>query len=210
MISVRRLLPLPMIFGLLFAPLLTTSDTAYACSCAPTTVEERVERSDVVAIGTVISLYEDETTDGSGGGFIVDMDGVVSVDTYYKGSGPPEIAVDDPAHGGTCGIIGPDTVGLDAVLFLNLSDGAYVTGLCHGSRFFDEGSSPALIIADIEAVTGPGQPPEGPPPQASPPPEEPAEHTESTPWAIVLPLAFAIPLAVLFVPAFLHRRRGGH
>ncbi|MCH8052264.1 MAG: hypothetical protein IIC86_09630 [Chloroflexi bacterium] len=39
--------------------------------------------------------------------------------------------------------------------------------------------------------------------------DEPTDHTESTPWAVVLPLAFAIPLAVLFVPAFL-RRRAGH
>ncbi|MCH7953878.1 MAG: hypothetical protein IIC25_08315 [Chloroflexi bacterium] len=39
--------------------------------------------------------------------------------------------------------------------------------------------------------------------------DEPTDHTESTPWAVILPLAFAIPLAVLFVPAFL-RRRAGH
>jgi hypothetical protein len=32
---------------------------------------------------------------------------------------------------------------------------------------------------------------------------------ESTPWAVVLPLAFIIPLAVLIVPAFF-LRRGGH
>ena len=43
----------------------------------------------------------------------------------------------------------------------------------------------------------------------APPEDVPTEHTESTPWAVVLPLAFAIPLAVLVVPAFL-RRRGSH
>jgi len=206
----RRLLPLPIVFALLLAPLQTASDTVYACSCHGTTVEERVESADVVAIGTVVSLYEDETIDGLG---LVDIDGVVSVSTYYKGSGPSEIAVDDPAHGGVCGIIGPESVGREAMLFLNLSDDVYVTGLCHGTQFFSaEGSGRAQIVADIEAVTGPGQAPEDPPPQASPPSEDPEspeeEHTEDTPWAVILPIAFAIPLAVLIVPALL--RRGHH
>ncbi len=210
----RRLLPLPFVFALLFAPLHTASDTAYACSCIQTTVEDRVQAADIVAIGTVISVYEDQTAEGSESGLFVDVDGVVRVSAYYKGSGPSEIAVDDPPDGGTCGIIGDDSVGREAVLFLELSDGEYLTHLCAGSQIIygDEGVL-AGTIAAIEAVTGPGQPPDDSPPQASPPPEEPEapeeEHTESTPWAIILPLAFAIPLAVLVVPAIL-RRRGGH
>ncbi len=48
-----------------------------------------------------------------------------------------------------------------------------------------------------------------PQPGEAPPQDGPTEHTESTPWAVILPLAFAIPLAVLIVPALL-RRRGGH
>ncbi len=46
-------------------------------------------------------------------------------------------------------------------------------------------------------------------PGEAPPQDEPAEPTASTPWAIILPIAFAIPLAVLVVPALL-RRRAGH
>ena len=195
-------LPIPIVLALLFAPLQTLSGTAYACSCIETTVEERVENADVVAIGTVVSLYEDETTED---GIFVDMDGVVKVRAYYKGSGPSEIAVDDPADEGVCGIIGDDSVGREAVLFLELSDGKYLTHLCAGSQIiYGDEDFLAGTIAEIEAVTGPGQPPDG-----SPPHDEPTEHTESTPWAIILPLAFAIPLAVLIVPAFL-RRRGGH
>ncbi len=198
----RRLLPLPIVFALLFAPLQTASDTAYACSCAPQTVEEQVAAADIVAVGTLVSLYEDETIDGMG---LVDMDGVVSVSTYYKGSGPSEIAVDDPAHGGVCGIIGEDSVGRDAVMYLELRDGEYLTHLCAGSQInYGDKDFLAGTIAAIEAVTGPGIPPNEAPPQ-----DDPADHTESTPWAIILPLAFAIPLAVLVVPAFL-RRRGGH
>ena len=47
----RRLLPLPLVFGLLFAPLLSASETAYACSCVESTIEQRVQHADVVAIG---------------------------------------------------------------------------------------------------------------------------------------------------------------
>jgi hypothetical protein len=196
-------LPLPIVLALLFAPLQTLSGTAYACSCIPTTVEERVQSADVVAIGTVVSLYEDETTED---GIFVDMDGVVRVSAYYKGSGPSEIAVDDPADEGVCGIIADDSVGREAVLFLTLDDGEYLTHLCAGTQFFSSTDDfLAGTIAEIEAVTGPGQPPDESPPQ-----EEPTEGDESTPWAVILPLAFLIPLAVLIVPAFLLRRRGGH
>ncbi len=198
----RRLLPLPVVFALLFVPLQSLSGTVYACSCIETTVEERVQSSDVVAVGTVLSVYEDQTA-GSGDGMFADVDGLVRVSTYYKGSGPSEIAVDDPPSGGTCGVIGSDSVGPEAVLFLELSGGEYGTSLCAGTQFYGDDGVSAQVIAGIEAVTGPGVAPEGPPPQ-----DEPAEHAEGTPWEIVLPLAFAIPLAVLFVPAFV-RRRGG-
>ncbi len=203
--TLSRLLPLPIVFALLLAPLQSASDTAYACSCAQTTMEERVHAADVVAIGTLVSLYEDETIDGLGGGMLVDTDGVFAIDTYYKGSGPSEIAVDDPPDGGTCGFVSSDSIGQEAVLFLELSDGDYVTHLCAGSHFISgDEDFRAETIAGIEAVTGPGQPPVGSPPQ-----DEPTEGDKSTPWAVVLPLAFAIPLAVLVIPAFL-RRRGGH
>ena len=203
--TATRLLPLPIVFALLFAPLQTLSDTAYACSCVETTVEERVQSADVVAIGTVVSLFDDPADNPGGGMTLRDMDGLVRVSAYYKGSGPPEIAVDDPPDGGTCGFVSSDSVGQDAVLFLTLSDGEYLTNICAGSHFItgDEDFR-AETIAAIEAVTGPGQPTDGSPPQ-----DEPTEGDESTPWAVILPLAFAIPLAVLFIPAFL-RRRGGH
>lgn len=184
------------------------SDTAYACSCGTlATVEERVQSSDVVAIGTVTALYEERITfdSKSGEGELVDTDGIVRVSTYYKGTGPAEIPVNDPISTGGCGFLSTDSVGSEAVLFLDLSSGGYVTHICAGSGLisWDEDFR-AETIAAIEVVTGPGQFPD------APPQEEPAEQTKDTPWAVILPLAFAIPLAVLVVPAFLHRRGGGH
>ncbi|MEX0682858.1 MAG: hypothetical protein WD904_00095 [Dehalococcoidia bacterium] len=37
-----------------------------------------------------------------------------------------------------------------------------------------------------------------------------SDHEKDTPWAVVLPLAFAIPLATLLLPTFLRKRSGGH
>lgn len=211
--TLSRLLPFPIVFGLLFAPLQTLSETAYACSCLQLSVEESVQAADVVAIGTVVSVYEDQTTEGLGSGRLIDMDGLVRVSTYYKGSGPHEIAVDDPPDSGTCGVITERDIGQEIILFLWLDAGEYLTHLCSGSHFiYGNDDLRAAALAEIEAVTGPGQPPDGAPPQASPPQEEPEapedERDESTPWVIILPLAFAIPLAVLVIPALI-RRRGG-
>ena len=208
MLVKRRLLPLPIVLGLLFAPLLSASDTAYACSCAALpTVEERVRSADVVAIGTVVSVYEERITvdSKSGQGEIINTNGVFAIGAYYKGTGPAEMAVNDPISNGGCGLVSSNSVGREAVLFLDLSGGDYRTHLCAGSHFISPDEvSRAETIAEIEAVTGPGVPPDDVAPH-----DEPTDHTESTPWAVVLPLAFAIPLAVLFVPAFL-RRRAGH
>lgn len=196
-------LPVPIVLALLFAPLQTLSGTAYACSCIQTTVEERVQSADVVAIGTVVSVFEDPTDNPGGGMTLRDMDGVVSVSAYYKGSGPSEIAVDDPPS--TCGVISERDIGQEIVLFLWIDAGEYLTHLCSGSHFIHGNQDlRAEAIAEIEAVTGPGVPPDDVTPQ-----DEATEGNASTPWAIILPLAFAIPLAVLIVPAFL-RRRGGH
>ena len=207
----RRLLPLPLVFGLLFAPLLSASETAYACSCVESTIEQRVQHADVVAIGTAVSLLEDpETVDTRDGVTEVpDTDAVFLIAEYYKGTGAAEIAVNDPPSGGTCGFIDENSVGQEAVLFLVAGSGEYGTNICAGSNFlFDDEALRATLISSIESVTGPGRPPAPPPPPAAPaPPAD--EHTEDTPWAIILPLSFAIPLAVLFIPAFVGRR-GGH
>ena len=198
--TLSRRLPLPIVLALLFVPLQMASNTAYACSCIPQTVEEQVAAADIVAVGTLVSLYEDESIDAIG---LVDMDGIVSVTTYYKGSGPSEIAVNDPPDGGTCGLIGDDSVGREAVMYLELSGDEYLTHLCAGSQIDYGDGFLTQTIAQIEAITGRGQPPDGAPPH-----DETTEGDASTPWAIILPLAFAIPLAVLVVPALL-RRRGG-
>lgn len=200
--ALSRLLPLPIVLALLFAPLQTLSDTAYACSCLPQTVEERVEGSDLAFVGKIVRF------EGAWP--------VFAVERYYKGSGSAEVSVSDPLGGGaSCsyfdegGVVDEEREYL--VFARYAGDYGYSTSLCSGNVSSDIAHYDAAV-AEVASITGPGQPPDGSPPQASPPPEEPEapedDHTESTPWAVVLPLAFAIPLAVLVIPAFL-RRRGG-
>ncbi len=186
-------LPIPIVLALLFAPLQTLSGTAYACSCISQTVEERVEGSDLVFVGTLVRL------EGAWP--------VFAVERYYKGSGSAELTVSDPLGGGaSCSYFDQEGVvddERDFLVFAYFGASGYSTGLCSGNAAADNLGYDSYV-AQIIALTGPGQPPDG-----SPPHDEPTEHTESTPWAVILPLAFAIPLAVLVVPAFL-RRRGGH
>ncbi|HEY5624987.1 MAG TPA: hypothetical protein VIT93_00710 [Dehalococcoidia bacterium] len=185
----RRLLPLPIVFALLFAPLQNMSDTAYACSCAGTSVEGGVEQSHLVFVGTFVRLEE--------------LNPVFSVDRYYKGSGPAEVSVTDPVGEGACSYF-PDggSGGGTYLVFAREVEDGYATSLCSGNAAQGTPSYDAAV-AEVTSITGPGQPPDGSL-------QEEADHTEDTPWAIILPLAFAIPLAVLFIPAFLRRRGGSH
>ncbi len=186
----RRLLPLPILFALLFAPLQAASDTAYACSCIETTIEERVDQSQLVFVGTLDRL--DGTTP------------VFAVQQYYKGSGPAELSVRDPVGGGACSYFPEGGGGRGPYLvFARQVEGGYATNLCAGNDSVGTPSYDASVT-EVASITDPNQPPDG-----SPQDEPPGEHTESTPWAIILPIAFAIPLAVLVVPALL-RRRVGH
>jgi hypothetical protein len=59
------------------------------------------------------------------------------------------------------------------------------------------------VIEDRIEITEGGE-------ESEPKQPESEEHDKDTPWAVVLPLSFAIPLAVLFLPALLRRRTPGH
>ena len=190
----RRLLPLPILFALLFAPLQTASDTAYACSCISQTAEERVEESDLTFVGKIVRF------EGAWP--------VFAVERYHKGSGSVELIVSDPVGGGAgCSYFDDDGLADDErehLVFAYVGADGYSTSLCSGNA--SEGNPGYdASVAEVASITGPGQPPDEAPPQ-----DEPAEPDDKdTPWAIVLPIAFAIPLAVLVVPALI-RRRGGH
>ena len=135
---------------------------AHACSCAQLSVEESVANADIVAIATVTRMVSAPELRGDDG--IQDSDGLASVERYLKGAGPAEITVDDPVGDGDCGFLDETHIGERHLFFLTTDDGAYKTHLCAGNalltgEFVDEPTVNAYV-AEVEAVTGPGQAPD--------------------------------------------------
>ncbi len=188
-VTLSRLLLPPFILALVLAALpFTGSQKAYACPFVFT--DQLVANSDLIFVGSVHAIDGD----------ILRFD----VERYFKGSGPfgvsvhwiktDELSATFPGYWKQSG---------EAVLVFAYqeSDGGYYTTSCSRNRPVD----PEILgTADVEAITGPGVLPDDVTPR-----DAPAEPNVSTPWAVILPIAFAIPLAVLVVPALL-RRRGGH
>ena len=173
------------------ATLSASVPSAHACSCVPFTTQGYVDRADVIAIGTVIQLIDDEDT----GGGPNDLDARVSVSRYLKGTGPAEIVVDDPPSGGTCGFLDEGDLGDTYLLFLTGSDSPFESNLCSGNGSLD-GPTPEHgpeRLDEVRAITGPGVPPEGVPSQAG----------ADTPW-LVIGLGAAVLLAA---SVFFLRRR---
>ncbi|MCH8815969.1 MAG: hypothetical protein IH957_12930 [Chloroflexi bacterium] len=174
---------------------------AHACSCAQPSVEEIVANADIVAIATVTRLVDATEMWGITG--VPDRDGIASVERYLKGSGPAEITVDDPSGDGDCGFLDETDVGERHLFFLTTDDGAYKTHLCSGNalltgEFVDEDTVNAYL-AEVEAVTGPGHPPDGVDPTSTADNDLPREVF----WA----LAILLPIAVLATATLVAARR---
>ena len=169
--------------------------SAHACSCVPFTAQGYVDGADVIAIGTVIQLIGDEDT-GDGPN---DLDARVSVTSYLKGTGPAEIVVDDPPSGASCGFLDEGDLGDTYLLFLTGSGSPFESTICSGNVSLD-GSTPEHgqeRLDEVQAITGPGVPPEGVPSQSG----------ADTPW-LVIGLASGLGAAILLAAsAFLLRRR---
>jgi len=195
--------------GLLFSSI----TPAHACSCAVQPVAERLAFYNHAVVGTVLRLVDDPS-EGYAEGY-PDKDAVVSVERYLKGSGPAEIVADDPVGDADCGFFSEGSVGQRYVLFLgsdaifgNSDDGALYTHLCAGNEIASD-----ALIAEVEAVTGSGVPPndDEPVPGPSTPVEDVVPLSEETDDAEfpLLPVAVAAtlgPLALLAGAAFVWRR----
>ena len=187
---------------------------AYACSCALLSTEEYVNNADVIAIGTVVQLIEtaeqfppvEEESDG----IIPDIDAVVSVERYLKGTGPAEIEVDDPPSGGTCGIFEELSVGSRYLLFLTGTTSPFTTNLCSGSLPVEGPGRWTLAVSEefaanalqeVQAITGPGTLPQNSPP----PSQSPAD--DGIPWLAIIIGSSLAAGALLAASALLLRRR---
>ena len=149
------------------AALLFASITpAYACQCEFVPLEERVEGSEIVALGEVLSLtvtvvgdYDPPLTMSSGA--------VVSVERYLKGSGASTITVDESSPLTSCTYFSLRSLDQRHLLFLRADDGRLVTHSCSGNirltgAYIDENAANA-DLEEVEAILGFAQPAGVPP-----------------------------------------------
>ena len=173
----RFLLPLAAVatIGLLLP---TSVRPAYACSCALTSIETRVQDADIILTGTVSEVIftpplNPDTPDDEEH----KTDVVLQVDEYLKGSGPSTVTIFEPGltfhfndEGelltgfSSCATFGQGSEGKRYILFLaGEVDSLISPGLCSGSGIVDEEH-----LQDVKAITGPGTLP----PAGSAPPDE--------------------------------------
>jgi len=148
---------------------------AYACSCAIDSLENQVERTQTILLGTVTDapiippLDPDNPDDLEHVTYVV-----VRIDRYLKGSGPSELKLATSnsysftdegqllTGMSTCSMLGPDSKAHSYVLFFpdGLAAGSE-PGICSGSRSLDEG----YLQEVLGAIDSPGVlPPTGGPP----------------------------------------------
>lgn len=193
----RRLVPVVAVLataGMTFASV----TPARACYCAlsperlaePEQVASLVADTDVITIGTMAEIIP-------GTGYLADrtgdVDAIVEAQRYLKGAGPERITVDDPADNGSCGFINQDSHNERYLLFLTVSGERYETHLCAGNAILSNGRLAPLdageYVAAVEAITGPGQPPDDTPVKE---PTTGDDIPREAMWiaAVVLPIAF--------------------
>lgn len=145
----RRLVPVVAI--LTTAALLFSSVTpAAACSCAYLRAHEMVEFADVIAVGTVTRIDAPDFPRGVS----------FATERYLKGTGPSEIEVKSALP--QCGFIPALALSDRYVLFAQLQAGEYSSSVCHGNLPLAADADfhfPSYSLAEIEALTGHGEPP---------------------------------------------------
>jgi hypothetical protein len=125
-----------------------------ACQCAARDTRGYIDAADAIVVGTVVRVVEDPNE------YAPDSDSVLAVERYLKGSGPPEIVADDAIGGADCGG-GVGGVGRRWVVFTSGDEREpFRTSSCAGNRAIGDGPQSALLIDEIESITGPGREPE--------------------------------------------------
>ena len=125
--------------------------SARACTCGPIGPGDGeqvyAQQADAIVLGTVVELIPTrEPYEGFEG---KDVDAVVAVARYEKGSGPSEVVLQD---GAVCGIFEDADVGKAFRLYLSVEGSSASSGWCSGSHEIDE-----ALLDDAPS----GQPAEG-------------------------------------------------
>lgn len=148
--------------ALLVAPALVVLNpgAAWACSCEEAGTAELVGYADTVAVGQLTAM---ELLPENNGAWIRYT---VTLQTVFKGEPDNPLVFRSASEGSACGLGLP--VGYEYVFFVQGSQ----ANLCGGTAPVS-----LALVADVEAVTGPGEaaPASTPVPAAEPPPEQAVE-----------------------------------
>jgi hypothetical protein len=188
----QRLLLLAVIFGLLTTPFWVGSNSAEACYCAPPDVKIRVAESDLIFVGVLrdVSTFEP----------------IFEVTRVLKGSAESVLRVNPGEVGSTCSFMDTSpAIGHEFLIFATERSPHPRSDICAGNvdltaNPFDQDYAALLEIVDQDQT----------PQQGDSSQDQAEEDEKDPPWAVILPLAFGIPLATLLVPAFFRRGGAGH
>jgi hypothetical protein len=175
-----------------------------ACSCEIPSAGDVVSQAQLVLIGEPQSLSKTQSrivrADNGMYEYGLRTKATIQVERYLKGRGPGAIEVIDDI---CVGSLAPDSLGRKHLLVLRFDDPYYrlptVQG-CLGSGPVN-GSLLGLRLSQVEAVTGPGEPPD----DSLAEPQPPARG--GIPLGAAAAIGIAIPLAFLLGAAFLWPRR---
>ena len=145
----RVLLVVPLMFAAL---LVLPSAPAWACSCASATPAQWVDRSDVVLRGTL-----EDVDKPSGPAVLQPSDPSATyrfaVSEVFRGEAMETTYVSSSAYGASCGLESL-LPGREYVVFAQAHGDTLWAGLCGGTALAAGG-----LVADVQAVTGPGHEP---------------------------------------------------
>ena len=164
------------------AVLYTSAQPAHSCSCPSVTFPDRVRFADLVVVGEIV-----EPTD---------YGAIVSVERYFKQSGPGTIAVYDPSFEAGCWSLGTvaepgDRYQLYLSSFGYGLDYPYTTGHCDGNTELEPGQPDDDHLLGLERYGGPSLQPQ----------------RTNTPTELMWLTAAAVPLAFLAVATLAPWRR---
>jgi hypothetical protein len=192
---------------ILFAAALTAAVLARsaapvaACTCAPPELPDEVLSADWIVVGEITDVLNLKS--GSGSAPNPDINAIVDVERYLKGSGPELLEVDDSGSSGPCSFFDEGDRNQRYVLFLaNAGSHATVRGCSYSAPLTGPGVSvnSQEQLQTIESLAGQL-------PRTGGPPKSVAGN--DPPVLPITAAAIAVPLAFLLAAAFAWPRRRG-
>lgn len=135
------------VLGVVF---LLSPQCAYACSCAPTSIQGVLSRSEAVFSGEVVEVEEGPTLPGYGSSYRVTL----RASEVWKGPQRETLEVSTPRDGATCGYHFKE--GQEYLVFAYTEKQGLVVDSCNGTRRLAEAEAALKVLGIGEKPAGGG------------------------------------------------------